>query len=280
MAKIITSINGRLVRNRDAKISVFDNSFLYAEGLFETFLAIDDRIIFAREHLQRLYRGARVIGIDIPTGTEELTAWMTKAVCACPGRVKKVRLTLTSGESVRWGGRRGKPKVIISVSTHKIPTKPFKLQVSEFNVDHKSAFRKIKTLSYAIHAAAFKQAQENGCDDALLLNRQHQVAEVTSANIYWVKKGRIYTPPMTSGCLGGVTRKIVLREAKKLDRPIIEKDCRLPEMLKAEEIFISSSLKLVIGVSDIIIGKRRHQFQPGPLTDEFSKHFRQIVRLT
>ncbi|MCK4372224.1 MAG: hypothetical protein KAW61_03710, partial [candidate division Zixibacteria bacterium] len=62
MLKTVTTINGRLVDRRNARISVFDNSLLYAEGLFETFLAIDDRIIFIEEHLKRLYRGARVIG--------------------------------------------------------------------------------------------------------------------------------------------------------------------------------------------------------------------------
>lgn len=279
MVKIITSINGRLVKNKDAKISVLDNALLYAEGLFETYLAIDNRLIFNREHLQRLCKGARVTGIDIPASPEKLTAWMTKVVCAYPGHVKKVRLTLTSGESARWTGRQGKPQVIISVSSHEIPTRPFKLHVSEFNIDHKSTFRRIKTLSYVIHAAALKQAHMRKCDDALLLNRLQRVAEVTSANIFWVKKGKVYTPPISSGCLDGVTRKIMLREAKKLGHAIIEKDCHLPVLFKAEEIFISSSLKLVIGVSEILIGRKRYRFQPGPFTDEFSQHFRQLVQL-
>jgi len=78
MLKTVTTINGRFVENKDARISVFDNSLLYAEGLFETFLAIDDRILFAEDHLKRLFKGAKVIGLDIPVSTDRLIKWMKK----------------------------------------------------------------------------------------------------------------------------------------------------------------------------------------------------------
>ena len=157
--KTVTSINGRLVRRGQDKISVFDNSLLYAEGLFETLLAIDDRIIFLKEHLQRLHKGARVIGLKVPVNSDTLTKWMVMTVRAHPDRVTKLRLTMTSGESARWTGEQGKPQVILSASPHEMPRKPFRLYVSEFRVDQESLFRRIKTLSYAIHAAALNQAR-------------------------------------------------------------------------------------------------------------------------
>jgi branched-subunit amino acid aminotransferase/4-amino-4-deoxychorismate lyase len=252
---------------------------LYAEGLFETFLAVDDEIIFGEPHLRRLYKGARVTSLKVPANKATLKMWMKKALRAHPDYIKKIRLTVTSGESSRWVGIPGKPQVVLIVSPHELPQQPFKLHVSEFKVDQKSVFRIIKTLSYAIHAAALKQAWALGCDDALMLNESNQVAEVTSANIYWVKNGRIYTPPIGSGCLEGVTRNIVLKESKKLGFKVTERNGNLSTLLEADEVFISSSLKLVVGVSHIKIGRRNHKIRTGPVTEAFAAHFKRMVGL-
>ncbi len=277
--KTVTSINGKIVRRGSDKISVFDNALLYAEGLFETFLAVDEQIIFADAHLKRLYKGARVIGLDIPVAPDRLKLWMQKTLKDHPDKVKKIRLTVTSGESARWVGNQGKPQVILSASPHQLPQEPFKLYVSRFRVDHKSVFRVIKTISYAIHAAALKQARLAKCDDALLLNESDKVAEVTSANIFWVKNGRVFTPPIGSGCLEGVTRGIVLKEARKLGFHLTEKNCSLDTLLRADEVFISSSLKLVVGVSLIKAERKTYRLPTGPVTDVFAQHFKCMIGL-
>ncbi|MFH2050494.1 MAG: aminotransferase class IV [bacterium] len=277
MTKTVTTINGRFVEKKDALISVFDNSLLYAEGLFETFLAIDDRVIFVEDHLKRLYKGAKVIGLDIPVSSDKLIKWMIKTARLHPDKIKKLRMTITSGEAARWTGKQGKPQIILSASPHKMPEKPFALLVSQYRVDQDSIFRRIKTISYAIHAAALKQAHGKKYDDALMLNEKGNVAEVTSANIFWVNKGQIFTPPLMAGCLEGVTRKAVLTESKKLGFKISERDVTLAKILKADEIFISSSLKLVIGVGKIIEGRQIHSFPTGPITLHLSNHFRKFL---
>ncbi|MCP4685572.1 MAG: hypothetical protein GY867_08995 [bacterium] len=264
--KTVTTINGKRLPESKAKVSVFDNALLYAEGLFETFLAIEDRVVFVEEHLDRLFRGASIIDLKIPVTRRTLERWMKTTIKAHPGRIKKLRLTITSGEAARWVGVQGKPQVILSASPHEMPAEPFRLHVSDWKVDQDSVFRRIKTISYAIHAAALKQARQAGCDDALLINENNEIAEVTSANIFWVKKGKIYTPPLSAGCLEGITRERVLWEARRLRLPVVEKTERLSTMLRSEEIFISSSLKLVIGVSEISDSKKRYRFGPGEVT--------------
>ncbi len=277
MLKTITTINGRLVSGKQAVISVFDNSLLYAEGLFETLLGIDDTPLFEKEHLLRLHRGARIIGLPIPVSDAALSKWMRLTLRRHPDRIKKLRLTITSGESARWTGHQGKPRVILSASPHEIPTEPFRLFVSDFRVDQHSIFRNIKTISYVISAAAIRQAKDRKLDDALLLNERGEVAEVTSANIFWVTKGRAYTPPLSAGCLEGVTRGRVLKEARKIGLPIKEKLVSLPELLAADEIFISSSLKLVVGVSKIIQNRSAHRFSPGPVTAKLVDRFNRLI---
>ena len=275
--KTVTTINGRIVPESKAVISVFDNALLYAEGLFETLLGIDDRPIFTREHLARLHKGAKVIGLKLPVSDAVLVHWMKETLKAHPDRVKKLRLTMTSGESARWVGRQGKPQVILSASPHEIPRDPFRLIVSDFKVDHASVFRNIKTLSYVISAAALRQAKDRKFDDAILLNERNEVAEVTSANIFWSQGKRVYTPPLSAGCLEGITRKFVFKEADKIGIKIIERRVDLSGLLQAEEIFISSSLKLVAPVSEIVAVRRTHRFPVGPVAQQLSVRFDHLV---
>ncbi|HVP07465.1 MAG TPA: aminotransferase class IV [Candidatus Acidoferrum sp.] len=277
--RVVTSINGRIVPLDRARISVFDNSLLYAEGLFETLLAIDDRPLFFDQHFDRLHRGAAATGLRIPVSRHQLSTWMRTALATHPARIKKLRLTVTAGESARWVGIKGSSQVIISVSPHVLPTRPFKLFVSPLRVDQRSSFRRIKTLSYAIHAASLRQAKAHLCDDALLLNEAGQVAEVTSANIFWVIRNRVYTPPLAAGCLEGVTRLIVLDESYKLGISVEERQITLRSLLHAEELFISSSLKLVVPVSRILTPERAVQFSSGPVTNTLARYFRHRIGL-
>lgn len=275
--KLVTSINGRIVRRGQDKISVFDNSLLYAEGLFETLLVVDNRLMFVDDHLDRMKRGARLIGFEMPVDRKKLISWMNKTARAHPARIKKLRITFTAGESKRWTGRQGKSQIIMNAAPHVLPLTPYRIHLSPFRIDQASEFRKIKTISYAIHAAAIREAQKKNCDDALLLNQEGQAAEVTSANLFWVKKNQLYTPPLDSGCLKGTTRKIVISEARKLGISIAEEAVTFPNLLRADELFISSSLKLVIGVCSIKEGRRIHRFAAGPVTELLHKRFHHIV---
>lgn len=279
LLKTVTSINGKLVKRGRDKISVFDNSLLYAEGLFETLLAVGDRVIFFNEHLNRLRKGAKVLGIKIPVSKNQLSQWMEMTIKAHPDRIVKLRLTLTSGEAARWVGTQGEQQIILSASPHQIPTKPFKLHVSEFRVDQDSIFRRIKTISYAIHAAALNQAWKAKCDDALLLNEKNHIAEVTSANIFWVKKDRVFTTPLTSGCLEGITREFVIKEAQKIGYKIIEKNINLENLLNSDEIFISSSLKLIVPVSKIKTKDKTYNLKTGPVTKNISGNFKKAITI-
>ncbi|MBK7140977.1 MAG: aminotransferase class IV [bacterium] len=274
----IASINGKLFKPDQAKISVFDNSLLYAEGLFETFLGVEDQVVFAKEHLDRLERGAKVIGLQLPASRTQIETWMKRALKAYPARVKQLRLTVTAGDSPRWRGKASDPQVIILVGPHQLPTRPTRLIVSPFRVDEESVFRRIKTISYAIHAAALKIAKRKKYDDAIMLNERGYVAEVSSANIFWVKRGIVYTPPVNAGCLEGTTREVMLRQTRKLKLRLVEKDATVKQLVSADEVFISSSTRLVISVQEIA-DKKRHFFEPGPVTEMIRQHFLRMVGL-
>jgi len=277
--KALISINGKLVTRDKARLSVFDNSILYAEGLFETLLAVENRLVFKPLHLKRLRSGAKAIGMKLPVSLRTIGEWTQDTAAKHPARVKKVRLTVTSGESARWVGRQGKPQVVVITVSHTVPERPFRLFVSPLRVDQDSTLRRIKTISYVLQAAALKQAVERGFDDALLLNEKEQVAETTSANIFWVTRGRIFTPPLSAGCLEGVTRSLVMRQAARLGFHLAERDVDLDRIAAADEIFLSSSLKLVLAVSEISHGRHRYRFRPGPITAALREHFISLAGL-
>ena len=267
MKKIVTSINGRLVTGKEARISVYDNSLLYAEGLFETFLAIDDRLAFPREHFMRLRKGAKLLSLNLPASESKSEMWLKTTAMAHPARLKRLRLTITGGESAVWTGQRGNSQVICSAVEHKFDNSPLKLYAPESKIDERLVFNRIKTISYGAKAAALREAQKNKCDDALLINGSGNISELTSANIFWTKKNKIYTPPVTAGCLEGVTRKLILSEARKNRWQIIEKNCSLKELKSAGEDFSSSSLRLVRAVGEIRAKNYKAKFEAGPMSE-------------
>lgn len=275
----VTTINGQLVKRGEDKISVFDNALLYAEGLFETLLVIDGRIKFIYEHFKRLKEGSKVLGIKVPVSKKVLVEWMQKTAQCHPDRILKLRLTVTSGEAARWVGVQGKQQVIISASPHQIPEYPFKLNVSQHRVDQRSQFRRIKTTSYAIHAAALSRAKKLKCHDALMINAKGDVAEVTSANIFWVKSDRIFTTPLSSGCLDGVTRRSVINELRKLGYSVKEQNVKLTELVKADEVFITSSLKIIAPVGLIKNNLKSYKFKNGEITGFMIKHYRHKFKI-
>ncbi|HHI03178.1 MAG TPA: hypothetical protein ENL22_06625 [candidate division Zixibacteria bacterium] len=263
--RINCSINGKAVPNSQAKISVFDNSLFYADGLFETLMAIGGKPVFLDDHLRRLEKGADLIGIKLPVSIETISRWIVGANKKNEAPVKKIRVTVTAGDSAFWAGKKSAPRIIIIVTEYELPTKPFRLTVSPFRVDGRSPFRNVKTLSFIIEMTSRKQAYSEKYDDAILLNRRGNVAETTSANLFWVKKGVLYTTPLTAGCLEGMTRKHIIDLAKKNDIPARIKNIKLDELLKSDEIFVTSSLKLILPVISIDTDKR-HEYRSGPLT--------------
>ncbi len=277
--KVVTTIDGEFVPRSKACISVYDNALLYAEGLFETLLAVDRHVVYMTHHLQRLSAGLKVTGLKLPVKRGTLKEWMRMTVAAHPSHIKKLRLTITSGEASRWGGRDGLPRIILTATSHEFPQEPFRLNVAEFRIDEDSVFRRIKTISYAIHAAALKQARREKLDDAILLNSKNHVAEVTSANIFWVKRGRVYTPPISAGCLDGVTRLELLAQAPKWGVSIAERNCSLDTLIKADEVFISSTLKVVSPVGMIKTDKGTVRFETGPVTRMLQENFYKLLKV-
>lgn len=275
--KINCSIDGKALPVRQAVIPIFDNALFYADGLFETFLAVGDRAVFLDDHLERLEKGARLININIPVSRKKLSRWISDALELNSATIKKVRVTLTAGDSRFWSGRKQKPRLLIIVTEHRLPKDPFRLTVSPFTVDERSPFRHIKTLSFVLEMSSRKLAYADGYDDAILLNHKGNVAETSSASLFWVKNNELFTPPLSSGCLEGMTRRHILALASDAGIKAGEKNTDLKGLLKADEIFISSSIKLILPVTHIFHDKIGYDFTAGKVTAQFQRLLRDLI---
>jgi branched-subunit amino acid aminotransferase/4-amino-4-deoxychorismate lyase len=276
--KINCSINGRTIKINEAKISIFDNSLFYADGLFETFLAVGNNLIFLDDHLDRLEKGARLIGLRLPRSRAIIKKWIEQTNGKNKAPIKKVRVTLTAGDSAFWAGKSTPPRVIVIVTEYKIPEDKFRLSVSPFRVDQNSPFRNVKTLSFIIEMTSRKKAYSSSYDDSILLNRAGYVAETSSANIFWIKKAILYTTPLSSGCLEGMTRRHILQLAKENNIPAQIKNITLKNLLKADEIFVASSLKLILPVKSIK-SECTIYFRKTDLTERLSTILRELINI-
>lgn len=260
--KDIVYLNGKFLPEEQAKISISDAGFLYGDGLFETMRAFQGRIFRLEEHLERLFSAAKVIGLKIPSSLEKLKKIVLTAVEKNIFSDAYVRLTVTHGE-------RGNSTIAVLVKDFRIyaPKKSTWncVIVQSIRQNEFSPLSRIKSLNYLPMLLARKEAESKGADEGILLNTKGEICEGTRTNIFVAEERYLYTPPIESGCLPGITRKAVLEVAQKLGLKVEEKKLKIEDLKKAKEIFLTNSLIGVMPVTKIdqqIISNGR----PGPWT--------------
>jgi branched-chain amino acid aminotransferase len=266
MADTVVYINNRRVDYRKAAISVFDYTIHCGIGLFESILAVDDRLIFLEEHLDRMEMGMGRLGLTgLNYNRTTIKRTLKKAVSDHPGKVKKVKLLLTHGYYPLWPGSRPKPSAITIVIDHKLEFRQQKLMISPMKITTSDPLRGNKTLNFMTEWLSQNEAKKQGYDQGIIINQKNQIAETGSANIFMIKKGKVYTPPLTSGGLPGIIRGEIIRLLKVNHLPCIQKMLTPHDLAKADELFTTSSFKLVWPVVRLRLDKD-YYFQPGPIS--------------
>lgn len=284
---MLVYLNGKFVPKEEAKISVFDHGLLYGDGVFEGIRAYNGKIFKLDEHIDRLYDSAKIIMLDIPMTKEE----MKKAVvetCKVNGiKSGYIRLVVTRGEGDLgldpWKAKN--PTVFIIVD--KIQLYPEELYEKGISIITVPTRRNVpealnpmaKTLNYLNNILAKIEARAAGAQEALMLNNEGFVAECTGDNIFMVKKGILYTPPVYVGVLEGITRNTVIELAKKLSIKVVETVFTRAELFTADEVFLTGTAAEIVPVVKIdgrIIGDGT----PGLITKRLIEEFRKLVETT
>lgn len=278
-------LNGQLVDKADAKISVFDHGVLYGDGVFEGIRIYQKRVFEAQAHIDRLYGSAREIRLAIPHTKQEMIDAMYETLRANDISDGYIRLVVTRGEGTLGLSPFKCAAPTVYIIADQIALYPEEMYEKGMAVIIAKTIRtsasmlkpSIKSMNYLNNIMAKIEAVDAGVAEAIMLNEHGNVAECTGDNLFIVKDGKVTTPPLNAGILGGITRRVVLRLAEQLGLPPAETDIRPEQLYAADECFLTGTAAEVISVTRVdgrVIGDGK----PGPITRRLLDAFRQYIR--
>jgi branched-chain amino acid aminotransferase len=227
-------------------------------GVFST-LRVYDGVMFAFErHWERMQHDAARIRVPFPAQPEWLESRLNRLIEANQVSGQPLNATLRVVVVRNRGGLYEGPGIIrdfdviaFTVDMVRWP-ETVKLALAANARHAASEFAGTKYLAWAENLTRYERAREQGMDEVILLNERGEVSECTSANIFLVDEGdQIWTPPLSSGCLAGVTRAVLLEEIGDTELPIREKPLMLADMVSAKEVFITSTTRELLPVASV-----------------------------
>jgi branched-chain amino acid aminotransferase len=261
-----TWVNGTVVDDVEALVSVYDHGLTVGDGVFETTKVLGGRPFALTRHLDRLRASAR--GLGLPEPDLDLVRHAVDEVLAenDTGGALRLRITYTGGVSP-LGSDRGDapPTLVVALAAMKEWPPTAALATAPWPRNERGATTGLKTTSYAENVLALSYAKAHDAAEALLANTRGELCEGTGSNVFVVLDGVVATPPLTSGCLAGVTRALVLEwvGAEERDLPMSVLD-------DADEVFLTSSTRDVQAVHRV---DDRGYEAPGPVTRKVADGF-------
>jgi branched-chain amino acid aminotransferase len=222
-------------------------------GIFTT-LRISRGEAFAYErHWRRLEKDAAIIRLPMPYTGAKVRVNLHEVIRANQVAEGCARVYLVYNSVGFWQSGENRPPVDLIIYSSSLPEyrEVVRLGLREHGRHAASALAGVKTISWLNNVWAVAEANKEGFDEVVMLNERGEVAECTSANIFAVKDGKILTPPLSSGCLEGVTRGILMEIAPDAGLPVVEQSLRPEDLYSAEEVFISSTNRNLIDVGEI-----------------------------
>jgi len=266
-------MDGALLEEADAHVSPFDHGLLTGDGVFETMRVYGGRPFALRRHLDRLGRSAR--GLGLPCPDRAALAAAVGAVVAANGLVEaRVRITMTGGPAP-LGSERGtaRPTMVVAAG----PLTPWPATADGVVVpwprNERGALAGLKTTSYAENVVALGYAREQGAGEAVFGNCAGNLCEGTGTNVFLAVRGRLVTPPLSAGCLAGVTRDLLV-EAEVA----VEEDVAVGTLAEAEEAFLTSTTREIQPIR--AVDGRALPACPGPHTEAARTAFAAVLART
>ena len=278
-------INGKLYDKADARISVYDHGLLYGDGVFEGIRVYDGKVFKLKEHVDRLFESARAIKLEIPMTREQVHRAIVDTVAANDKRNGYVRPIVTRGAGTLGLDPRKTtdPQVIIIVDD--IALYPPELYESGLEIatvatirNHPAALNpRIKSLNYLNNILAKIEGIQQGCLESLMLNHKGEIAECSGDNIFLVKRGGLFTPPIDAGILKGVTRDTVIELARSANISVAEVPLTRHDVFIADECFLTGTAAEIIPVVKCD-GRSIGTGKPGPVTKQLHEAFHRLTR--
>lgn len=277
-------IDGKLLPEKDAKISVFDHGLLYGDGVFEGIRSYNGRIFKLEEHIDRLFRSAKAIDLKIPMSRKKMMEAVAETCKANKTDSGYIRLVVTRGVGTLGLNPYSckKPSVIIIAANIQLyPKKLYENGLSIVTVgtirNHPEAINPcIKSLNYLNNVLAKIEAINAGVMEAILLNTQGFVAEATGDNIFMVSGKKLITTPTHAGVLEGITRDVVMELAAGIGFKVCEQLITRYDLYNADEVFLTGTAAEVIGVASID-RRKIGTGKPGKVTRKLERMYRDLA---
>jgi aminodeoxychorismate lyase len=241
---MIVFLNGQFLPEDRAVVSVFDRSFLYGDGVFEALRISNGRPFRWQQHADRLQAGLDYLKISSPCSPSQLRDYTTRLVSENQMPESLLRITISRGVGKRGYSPAGaSPSVVMSLHPVPVvePANPprWKLITSTVRLPAHEPLASFKTCAKIPQIMARAEADAVGADDALLLNTEGFVVEGSSSNLFWLRDGALFTSPLPSGVLPGVTRLVVFELCAKLRLQTRKVNVFPQQLAQADALFLS-----------------------------------------
>jgi branched-chain amino acid aminotransferase len=273
-------LNGKLVDEADAKISVFDHGLLYGDGVFEGIRVYNRKVFELKAHIDRLYESAKVIRLDMPVSREKLIRAVEETARANQVIDGYIRLVVTRGIGTLGLNPFVCENGCVYIIADNIQLYPEEFYEKGMKVISATTVRnhplalppQVKSLNYLNNILAKIEALDNNVPEAIMYNHEGYVAEATGDNVFIVRDGVIYVPPVEAGSLEGITRGVVIRLARAEGLQVVEKNLTRFDLYVADEFFLTGTAAEVIGIVEID-GRQIGDGTPGPITKLLRQKF-------
>jgi branched-chain amino acid aminotransferase len=277
-------IDGKFYDEKTAKVSVFDHGLLYGDGVFEGIRAYNGRVFRLQEHVERLFYSAKAILLDIPMTADDVAKAVVLSCKKNQIRDGYIRLVVTRGVGTLGLNPRSCKNPSVIVIAGKIQLYPPELYQKGLDIVtvptvrnlHSALNPAIKSLNYLNNILAKIEANNAGCEEAIMLNSEGYVAECTGDNIFIVKGNHLTTPPLSAGALYGITRGVVMDLARQRGMTVSEPNLTRYDLFNAEECFLTGTGAEIIPVVKID-GRQIGSGQPGSVTKRLMEEYHTLT---
>ena len=278
-------LNGELVERDRAVITVFDHGLLYGDGVFEGIRSYNGRVFRLEKHVRRLFDSANGIRLEIPLTPQAVGDAVVGTLQANGMKDAYIRVVVTRGEGTLGLDPNRCPKPNMFIITDKIVLYPQELYENGLEIITASTMRnhpnavnpRLKSLNYLNNILAKIEAIDAGTLEAVMLNHLGYVAECTGDNIFIVRDGRLFTPPIAAGILEGITRDEIIDIARTFGIEVREENLTRQDLYVADECFLTGTAAEVVPV--VRIDKRTiGSGKPGPVTKRLAEEFHRRTR--
>ena len=270
--------NDRIVPVEEARFSPGQAGLLNGWGLFTTLRIFRGEAFAFERHWRRLEKDAGRIQLPFSFDPAVVRRQLGELLAANRVVEGTARIYLIYNRNGFWVSDEPLPEVDLYLCTAGLPphADSARLGIAENGRHAASPLAGVKTTAWLNNVWHLAEAQKAGWTEVILLNERRDVAECTSANIFCVKDGAVFTPPLSSGCLEGVTRSVLLEIASRAGVPVREKTVSLEDLFAADEVFITSTNRTLLGVSEV--AGHRYGVVMGPLVQRLERTFDAYMR--